>query len=166
MSLWRGFLTCCLLETTPVLRDLLYSFTTIVIVTLASGSFFFSLHLPPFLLPPTLNLFSITWPFGWDTFCLCFTFRNLPGLPQLFHSDVLVFTVQVAVFVGLLLLHVFYYKLGKEERQYSVLHPIKYISVGVQHFKMSVFQLKLGGGGCRRLCLSVYVHVWFWQRGL
>ncbi len=43
----------------------------------------------------------------------CFTFRGLPALPQLLHSDVLVFAVQVAVFVGLLLLHVFYYKLGK-----------------------------------------------------
>lgn len=50
-----------------------------------------------------------------------FTFRGLPGLPQLLHSDVLVFPVQVAVFVGLLLLHVFYYKLGEErETELSV----------------------------------------------
>lgn len=47
----------------------------------------------------------------------CFTFRGLPALPQLLHCDVLVFAVQVAVFVGLLLLHVFYYKLGNKERQ-------------------------------------------------
>lgn len=44
-----------------------------------------------------------------------FTFRGLPALPELLYSNVLVFTVQVAVFVGLLLLHVFYYELAKEE---------------------------------------------------
>ena len=45
-----------------------------------------------------------------------FTFTGLPAPPQLLHSDVLVFAVQVAVLVGLLLLHVFYYKLEKEVR--------------------------------------------------
>lgn len=41
------------------------------------------------------------------------TFRGLPAPPQLLHSDVLVFSVQVAVLVGLLLLHVFYDKLQR-----------------------------------------------------
>lgn len=48
---------------------------------------------------------------------LCFTFGDLPGLPQFLHGDVLVFAVQVAVFIGLLLLHVFYYELGKKKRR-------------------------------------------------
>lgn len=39
------------------------------------------------------------------------TLRGLPAPPQLFNRDVLVFPVQVAVFVGLLLLHVFNDKL-------------------------------------------------------
>lgn len=42
------------------------------------------------------------------------TFGGLPASPQLLHGDVLVLTVQDAVLVGLLLLHVFYYKLQKE----------------------------------------------------
>lgn len=41
------------------------------------------------------------------------TFRDLPAPPQLLHCDVLVFSVQVAVLVGLLLLHVFYDKLWR-----------------------------------------------------
>lgn len=44
------------------------------------------------------------------------TLRGLPGPPQLFNRDVLVFSVQVAVFVGLLLLHVFNDKLQLQQR--------------------------------------------------
>lgn len=39
------------------------------------------------------------------------TFGGLPAPPQLLHGDVLVLPVQVAVLVGLLLLHVLYDKL-------------------------------------------------------
>lgn len=42
----------------------------------------------------------------WDTHLHRHTFRRLPTPPELLNCDVLVFSVQVAVFVGLLLLHV------------------------------------------------------------
>lgn len=41
-----------------------------------------------------------------DTHLHRHTFRRLPTPPELLNCDVLVFSVQVAVFVGLLLLHV------------------------------------------------------------
>ena len=41
------------------------------------------------------------------------TFGVFPSSPQLLHGDVLVLAVQVAVLVGLLLLHVFYDELAK-----------------------------------------------------
>jgi len=60
-----------------------------------------------------------SWPRGRSHFSL-FTLGALPALPQLLHGDVLVFPVQVAVLVGLLLLHVFYYELGYEGGQHWV----------------------------------------------
>lgn len=68
------------------------------------------------------------------------TFRRLPAPPQLLHSDVLVFTVQVAVFVGLLLLHVFYYELGQQERHIHM--SVKKLAVFANDFR----------GGAGRLC--------------
>lgn len=46
-----------------------------------------------------------------DTHLYRHTFRRLPTPPELLNCDVLVFSVQVAVFVGLLLLHVLNNKL-------------------------------------------------------
>lgn len=65
-----------------------------------------------------------------------FTFRDLPGLPQFFHSDVLVFTVQVAVFVGLLLFHVFYYKLEKKKREALLFYFL------FRHIRLNAFVLE------------------------
>lgn len=81
--------------------------------------------LPPCVKVPTISCGTVMQIFVFlmtliQSTCLLFTFRGFPAPPQLLHSDVLVFTVQVAVFVGLLLLHIFYYELGKErERQVS-----------------------------------------------
>lgn len=95
---------------TPVLHDLLYLFTSVYLfIRCATRS----------------------------TFLHCFTFRDLPGLPQLLHGDVLIFTMQVAVFISLLLLHVFYYELETEKNPSHA---------ALQCLKMSLFQ-------------CVYVHV-------
>lgn len=92
------------------------------------------------------------------------TFRDLPAPPQLLHGDVLVFPVQVAVFVGLLLLHVFYYKLGEErETELSVIK--KHLVWLVYNITNVVFfHFRSRWETQSFLCVCVCVHVWFRQR--
>lgn len=52
-----------------------------------------------------------------------FTFWYFPAPPQLLHCDVLVLSVKITVFIGLVLLHVLYDKLQKNNRITLVLTP-------------------------------------------
>lgn len=99
---------------------------------------------------------------------LCFTFRGLPAPPQLLHGDVLVFTVQVAVFVGLLLLHIFYYELEEKKKtgaeltfnSFSKIIPIdmSILFFSAQNILKQVFFPEISRGdadGCACLCMSM-----------
>lgn len=86
-----------------------------------------------------------------------FTFRDLPAPPQLLHGDVLVFPVQVAVFVGLLLLHVFYYKLGEERETEPNVTKKKKNLVWLVRSRWETQSFLC-------VCGCVCVHVWFRQR--
>lgn len=52
-----------------------------------------------------------------------FTFWYFPAPPQLLHRDVLVLSVKITVFIGLVLLHVLYDKLQKNKRITLLLRP-------------------------------------------